>query len=76
MAREKIAPLKKMVGPLAPKNYHNGNRFGIEHLILVALLTAIVTAFATHFGFDTARAVAGRLPANAGRLINTTLRTP
>lgn len=75
MVRERIEPLKKMVGSLAPTHYHNGNRFGVEHLILVALFTAIVTALVTRFGFDTARAVAIRLPADASRLLHAPMRT-
>lgn len=72
---EKIEPLKKMVGPLAPTRYQNGNRFGLEHLILVALVTAIVTAFVMSYGSETARSVVVRLPADASRLIHAPLRT-
>ncbi|CAN8105751.1 unnamed protein product [Discula destructiva] len=50
MMQDKIEPLKKMVGPFAPTHYQNGNRFSLEQLILVALLTAIVTALVTRFG--------------------------
>ena len=39
-----IAPIKKMVGPMAPQAYHNNRRFSILHLILVAVLSAICTA--------------------------------
>ena len=36
MKAEKITPLKKMVGPLAPTHYgYPKARFGIEHLIVV-----------------------------------------
>lgn len=75
MVQQGIEPLKKMVGPLAPKQYQNDNRFSLEHLILVALATAIITAFVMRFGFDTARAVAVRLPADASRFIHVPLRT-
>jgi hypothetical protein len=33
-----------MVGPLAPQGYRNARAFGIWHLILVAVLSAICTA--------------------------------
>lgn len=75
MVREKIEPLKKMVGPFAPTHYQNGNKFGVEHLILVALVTAIVTALVTRYGFETARAVAIRLPAQASRIVHAPMRT-
>lgn len=48
--KEQIKPVKKMVGPLAPSQYHNANRYGLEHLLLVALVTAIVTAFLMAYG--------------------------
>lgn len=75
MLQERIEPLKKMVGPLAPTRYQNGNRFGVEHLVLVAVMTAIITAILMSFGADTARAVAVRLPASPSRLIHSPLGT-
>jgi hypothetical protein len=44
-----IAPIKKMVGPMAPQVYHNNRRFGMLHLILVAVLSAICTALSLPF---------------------------
>ncbi|KAK3938314.1 hypothetical protein QBC46DRAFT_390547 [Diplogelasinospora grovesii] len=48
---EGIIPLAKMVGPLAQqqKTYMRG-QFGIEHLLLVAILTACLTASAVLMG--------------------------
>lgn len=75
MVQQGIEPLKKMVGPLAPRKYRNGNRFSLTHLLLVALVTAIVTAFVTRFGLDTAHAIAVRLPADASQFAHAPLRT-
>ncbi|ROW08178.1 hypothetical protein VPNG_06900 [Cytospora leucostoma] len=72
---ERIEPSKKMVGPLAPTRYQTANRFGLEHLLLVAFVTAIITAFVTVYGMDAARAIAVRVPADTRRLINVPLRT-
>lgn len=72
---ERIEPLKKMVGPLAPTQYQLANRYGLEHLCLVAFITAIVTAFVTAYGMDAARAIAVRMPADTRRLIHVPLRT-
>jgi hypothetical protein len=41
---EHIAPIKKMVGPIAARGYYNAQRFSIWHLVLVAILTAVCTA--------------------------------
>lgn len=49
MVQEKVQPLKKMVGPHAPKHYQNSNRFSLEHLLLVVVVTVIITAFVTGF---------------------------
>lgn len=73
--QENIEPLRKMVGPLAPTHYQNDSRFGVQHLLLVALVAAVVSALATRYGFDTARAVAVRLPDHASRIIHTPIRT-
>lgn len=73
--QESIEPLRKMVGPFAPTHYHNDNRFGLQHLILVALVAAVLSALATRYGFDTARAVAVRLPNHASRIIHAPMRT-
>ncbi|KAL2148636.1 hypothetical protein VTH82DRAFT_2190 [Thermothelomyces myriococcoides] len=43
--REGIAPIEKMVGPSAPRRYaySNSGRFGVWHLILVAVLSVFCT---------------------------------
>ncbi|KAF3760825.1 hypothetical protein M406DRAFT_358352 [Cryphonectria parasitica EP155] len=75
MVQEKIQPSKKMVGPRAPSQYQNANRFGLEHLILVALATAILTTFVMSFGAETARTVAVKLHASTSPWVGTPLRT-
>lgn len=72
---DKIEPLKKMVGPLAPTHYQNAHRYGLEHLLLAVFVTAIITAFVTTYGVDTARAIAIRVPADASRMVQAPLRT-
>lgn len=53
---EKVAPIEKMVGPQAPKHYRNDRRFGVLHLVLVAIISALFTflsiAFVTSRGID------------------------
>lgn len=75
--QDNIEPMRKMVGPLAPTRYHheNANRFGVLHLILAALIAAILSALVTRYGFDTARAVAVRLLNHASRIIHAPIRT-
>lgn len=75
--QDKIEPMRKMVGPLAPARYHHedGIRFGVQHLILAALVAAVLSALMTRYGFDTARAVAVRLPDHASRIIHAPMRT-
>lgn len=73
--QEQIEPLKKMVGPLAPTHYQNSNRFSLEHLLLVAFVTAIVTAFLVTYGLDAAAALAVRFPRDTRRLVHAPLRT-
>lgn len=73
--QEQIQPLKKMVGPLAPSHYQNSNRFSLEHLLLVAFVTAVITAFVTAYGLDATHAIATRFPSDTRRLINVPLRT-
>ncbi|KAK4040632.1 hypothetical protein C8A01DRAFT_15530 [Parachaetomium inaequale] len=41
---EHIAPIEKMVGPMAPRAYRNDRRFNVWPLILVAVLSAVCTA--------------------------------
>ncbi|KAK1752042.1 hypothetical protein QBC47DRAFT_64118 [Echria macrotheca] len=51
---EHIAPMEKMVGPLAQKRYRNNRRFSVEHLVLVAIVTALFTVYASAmFGLPT-----------------------
>lgn len=69
--QEVIEPLRKMVGPLAPTThggyyYQDGRRFGLGHLILVALLTAVATAFLLTYGRDALVSFVSRLPAGPG----------
>ncbi|ROV92360.1 hypothetical protein VMCG_09123 [Cytospora schulzeri] len=73
--QERIEPVKKMVGPLAPRHYQNSNRYGLEHLLLVAFVTAIITSFVMAYGLDAARAIVVRLPADTRRLIYAPVRT-
>lgn len=73
--QERIEPLKKMVGPHAPTHYQNGNRFSLEQLLLVAFVTAVVTAFLVTYGLDAANVLALRFPRDARRLVHTPLRT-
>lgn len=40
--REKVAPIKKMVGPLAPKGYSHGPGIALPHVILVALVSFVL----------------------------------
>ncbi|KAK3324820.1 hypothetical protein B0T19DRAFT_239441 [Cercophora scortea] len=40
---EHVAPIQKMVGPLAPKAYLNDRRFPVKHLVLAAISTAFLT---------------------------------
>lgn len=70
MRSEKITPLKKMVGPLAPTRYQNRNAgFGIEHLILAAMLGALTTVLFVLYGADLADMLRGNGLASArGRL--------
>lgn len=44
--RERITPIQKMVGPMAPRGYYHPRVFKLWHLILVAVLTAICTTCA------------------------------
>lgn len=45
--KEKIEPIKKMVGPYAPKHYNGTNGFGNKHIILVALLSFLLGMLVT-----------------------------
>ena len=66
MKAEKITPLKKMVGPLAPTHYgYPSARFGAEHLLLVAVVTALSTYLLLLYGAQIASALLDGLPADA-----------
>ncbi|KAK4139597.1 uncharacterized protein C8A04DRAFT_15732 [Dichotomopilus funicola] len=43
--KEHIAPIEKMVGPMAQRRYHRDRRFSVWHLLFVAALSAVLTAF-------------------------------
>ena len=63
MKAEKITPLKKMVGPLAPKHYgYSSARFGAEHLLLVAVVTALSTYLLLLYGAQITSALVDGLP--------------
>ncbi|KAL2132988.1 hypothetical protein VTI74DRAFT_3058 [Chaetomium olivicolor] len=55
MKKEHITPIQKMVGPNAPRGYHNGRRFGVWSLVLVAMLSALCTAFTLSLLFSASR---------------------
>jgi hypothetical protein len=66
MKAEKITPLKKMVGPLAPTNYgYPSARFGVEHLLLVAVVSALSTYLLLLYGAQIASALLNGLPPDA-----------
>jgi len=66
MKAEKITPLKKMVGPLAPKHYgYPSARFGAEHLLLVAVFSALGTYLLLLYGAQIASASVAGLPEDA-----------
>lgn len=68
MKAEKITPLKKMVGPLAPTHYgYPKARFGVEHLILVAVVSVLSTYFLLLYGVQIASVLSNRLPVGPGR---------
>lgn len=63
MKAEKITPLKKMVGPLAPTHYRNSNAgYGIEHLLLAAIFGAIFAVLVLLYGTSIAEALRSTLP--------------
>jgi hypothetical protein len=66
MKAEKITPLKKMVGPLAPTHYGYPNaRFGVEHLLLVAAISVVSTYLLLLYGAQIASALVAGLPEDA-----------
>ena len=48
--REKVVPIKKMVGALAPTRYQNGLGFSVSQVILIAMLSALVGAILASYG--------------------------
>lgn len=61
MKSENITPLKKMVGPLAPTHYQNhGTGFGVQHLILAAMLSALITVLLLLYGGQFADILLGK----------------
>lgn len=70
MKAENITPLKKMVGPLAPKHYgYPSARFGAEHLLLVAVVSVLGTYLLLLYGAQIASALVAGLPADAKAVI-------
>lgn len=66
MKAEKITPLKKMVGPLAPTHYgYSSARFGAEHLLLVAVFSVLSTYLLILYGAQIGSALLDGLPADA-----------
>jgi hypothetical protein len=47
---ENVAPIKKMVGPLAPLRYQSTGTYTLEHLIVVAMLFLFLGVALAHFG--------------------------
>jgi hypothetical protein len=47
--KENIAPIKKMVGPLAPTRYRTGY-YHLHHVILIAVLSLLLGVFGTLYG--------------------------
>jgi hypothetical protein len=66
MKAEKITPLKKMVGPLAPTNFGYPNaKFGAEHLLLVAVFSVLSTYLLLLYGAQIASALRAGLHGDA-----------
>lgn len=63
-----IAPMSKMVGPLAPQPglYRRDRRFGAHHLVLVAILSALFTSLTLLVGIQELRPVLSRLAKGLG----------
>lgn len=63
-----IAPMSKMVGPLAPQPglYRRDRRFGAHHLVLVAMLSALFTSLVLLVGTQGVRPVLSRLAEGLG----------
>lgn len=50
--REKVAPIQKMVGPLAPTAYRNGLGFSVGQVIIIALLSLVAGIFIAAYASD------------------------
>jgi hypothetical protein len=48
--RESVAPIKKMVGPLAPVKYQSVGSYTVEHLVVVAVLFLLLGIALAHYG--------------------------
>jgi hypothetical protein len=69
--QESVAPIKKMVGPLAPTRYQTGY-YGLEHIVLVAVFCLIFGVFAGAYGPDIIRHSSAVLP----RDLRTSIKHP
>lgn len=73
---EKIVPLKKMVGACADPCYSKPHAaFTLEHLLLVAVVSALLSAIAVLHGSRIAAAVTSVLPSDARQAILAPLAT-
>jgi len=71
-----ITPLKKMVGPLAPSQYKvAGGGYRLEHLLFVAILSALLTFVALSYGGEIMQRLETALPFEARRAITSPLAT-
>lgn len=63
MKAEKITPLKKMTGPLAPTHFgYRSSGFGVQHLLLASIASALFTALLLLYGVQIAGALQDSLP--------------
>ena len=71
-SKEKVEPLKKMVGPLAPLNgkYRASNGLAVEYIVLVALMSFVLGALTMLYGKD--RVPFGPEKVHVGGLVNAT----
>ncbi|KAI7274727.1 hypothetical protein KC345_g6894 [Hortaea werneckii] len=56
--REKVAPIQKMVGPLAPTAYRNSQGFSVGEVIIIALLSLVAGILIATYASDLREAVA------------------
>jgi len=59
--KEKVAPIKKMVGPLAPKNGTAHTIYDLPQLLLIALLSFMLGVFASNYGPQLSNRFSGEL---------------